>query len=202
MKKKELKEMCSTLKKKIEEIVNERKFLDYQLEKQTEEIKSLKHSISHLEEMLNMETDIGTIRENIIKMQEGRIDNLKKENSKMKQENFEMCLLIPEKFPIKEIMSECADAAWYGKSKGRVSRRFKALNDDIELLFEGVTYEYSYEAFTAGCCVYAIEDKKSNTLYSVDGENVEAYRYQEVVNGSIEDIQDFIVSRELKFVEI
>jgi hypothetical protein len=135
-----------------------------------------------------------------IKELQEKLKTLDEKNNKLIQNIYDMKLLIPDEFPYRSIMSECANAAWYGTDVA--DRKFKSEDGNIELLFYGTVYEPSYESFTAGCCVYGVDNGIKEILYSVDSRNVSAYRNEKVESGDIDDIKKWIIEKNCKFYEV
>ncbi len=110
-------------------------------------------------------------------------------------------LHLPYEFDYKRIMKEMADAAWYG---GINQKQYTSVIDrSLQIVFVGHTYEQSYEDFTAGCDVIIENQGVRHTVYSIDGKNVEAYRYKVIEKGSIDDIPAVLVQMfSAGFVEI
>lgn len=113
-------------------------------------------------------------------------------------------LHLPYEFDYKRIMKEMADAAWYGTSDAERFKRYASVTDkSLQIVFVGHTYEQSYEDFTAGCDVIIENQGVRHTVYSIDGKNVEAYRYKVIEKGSIDDIPAVLVQMFFAgFVEI
>lgn len=127
---------------------------------------------------------------------ESKITQLENEIAMLNKKTYE----IPETFNFKAVMKDVADNAWYGK--GETKREFRVIGNNISLVFCGHVYEPSYECFTAGCDVYAIENGKKQILYSIDGRNVAAYQNKTVESGSYDDIAKFIQEKcRIGFVE-
>ena len=114
---------------------------------------------------------------------------------------FELKLMVPEQFPIEDIMGDCANKAWYG---GKSDRTVESVDGKIKLYFQGTVYEPSYESFTAGCCVYYLEQdmEKKKSLYTVDSRNVAAYKNEVVKSGSINDIKKYLIDKNVGFREV
>lgn len=110
---------------------------------------------------------------------------------KAKEENMELKLLIPDRFPVDEIAKDCAKRAWNGE-KNR-ERIFTSLDKKLRLFFSGTIYEPSYDCVKAGCDIYYQRpngDKKA--LYLVD---------RNLWDHSIKTVKDFIIKQNVGFKE-
>lgn len=183
-----------------------KQLFDIKLSK-NEMIENFTREIVHLKEMNKLNESIIDSQESINEICKAENKELHNVNKKLHNEIqilndkiFELKLMIPGQFPLSEIMNQCADAAWYGK-KEDIHRVFESLDGKIKLFFCGKVYEPSYESFTSGCCVYYLEkgmDKKK-PLYTVDDRCVEAYRKEVIKFGSVEDVKQYLVSKNIGF---
>lgn len=119
--------------------------------------------------------------------------NQSEEMKELKSEITQLKCLIPSKFPIEAIMKSCSQAAWC-KQEGE-NCYFISTDGKVKLFFRGTVYEPFYECFSPGCNVSYIEEgmDKEKNLYSVDDENTQ---------GSIEDIHEFILRKNVGFVKL
>ena len=122
---------------------------------------------------------------------------------KLEKRNRELKLLIPTEFPVIEIMDSCAKAAWEG-CHSLTKQIFESLDGKVKLFFEGTVYESSYEYFTAGCCVYYLEEgmNERKSLYTIDGRCVDHYRHEEIISGSKDAVREYLLRKNLGFKEV
>lgn len=184
------------LKEEIEALsLNKKKIIDeliIQLSQTREDLKNI-------ESQSKSKTDLCRILEDRINQLEQQIKENSNKIASLSKDNYDLSLLIPEKFPYKKIMDSCSSAAWYG---GKTTRNFLSSDGKYKLIFDGVVYEPSWECFTAGCCVYAEENNERKTLYSIDSHNVAAYKNETVKVGSYENIENWLKEKGCGFKEI
>ena len=164
-------------------------------------IKSLEEIIELQDKTFENAKEIIKDYEDLEKTWEKNLDEQMKKSEALEKENFNLKLLIPSKFPVEQICSECANSAWYGLKNS--TRVFECVeNPNIKLVFQGHTYESGYEFFTADCNVYVRGDEAVKTLYSIDSECTGAYKMKTVKNGTLKDVHKYIEEHHYGFREI
>lgn len=177
--------------KKVTELLNE----IVRLKKENDRSRKM------FEEAVDTCRTISSSNDSLREMLDSADKRSRSEIEKLQTKNFELRLLIPEKFPIDEVMRFCANGAWLG---GKSDRTFESVDGKIKLYFKGTVYEPTYEYFTAGCCVYYLEEgmERKKSLYTVDSRNVAAYRNEKVESGSVEAIKQYLLEKNIGFKEI